>query len=194
MTLFSTGRGKPVDLGFGGFAHVRRGIAYRRARGPYRAAALERLTRGYQAALAGRRPFRGGRGAWLDLSRPRLGWDTYRRRLAAAAAAGAVHRRALNAIYAHAVPAEVQLDAQFHRWRFNIAVPEPDRLVRRLLAAGLFAGRHYASLGGVVGSGRFPEAEALHARVVNLFTDGHYDSAMASRTADLVREHLEATA
>jgi hypothetical protein len=193
VTLFSTGRSKPVDLGFGGFAHVRAGVAYRRGRGTYRAAELARITRRYQAAIAARRPFRGGAGAWLDLARPRISWEAYGRRVTSGRVAGDLHRTALNAIYERALPAEVQLGARFQGWRFNITVPNPDRLVSRLSAAGLFAGRHYASLGGILGSGHFPVAEALHARVVNLFNDGRYDEAMACRTAALVNEHLEAT-
>ena len=193
VTLFSTGHSKPVDLGYGGFAYLHAGIAYRRSRGAYRPAELARITRRYQAAIAARRPFRGGRGAWLDLARPRISWRAYRRRVASVGTSGAPHRRALNAIYARALPAEIQLPLSFQGWRFNITVPEPDQLVRRLFAAGLFASRHYASLGGILGTGHFPVAEALHARVVNLFNDRHYDEAMACRTAELVNDHLEAS-
>jgi hypothetical protein len=190
VTLFSTGRVKPVDVGLGGFAHIRAGVPYRRRRGTFRAAELAWLTRRYQVALADRRPFRRGTGAWLDLARPRPSWDAYRRRVAAAAAAADAHRRALNAIYADALPLEVQLPARFQGWRFNIMVPDPDRFVRGLARVGLFAGRHYASLGGILGEGRFPVAEALHARIVNLFNDHHYDEPMARRTADLVNAYL----
>lgn len=35
VTLFSTGRAKPVDLGFGGFAHCREGVPYQRREETY---------------------------------------------------------------------------------------------------------------------------------------------------------------
>jgi dTDP-4-amino-4,6-dideoxygalactose transaminase len=162
VTLFSTGRAKPVDLGFGGFARCREGVSYR--------------------------PFEGE--SWLDLSAPGLGWDAYRTAIQQALPRVEEHRRRLNAIYTSTLPEEIQLPARFQGWRFHILVPEPDRLVERLFAAGLFASRHYASLGGIFCEERFPEAERLHRGIVNLFNDMYFDEERARRTVDCVLRHL----
>ncbi len=190
VTLFSTGRTKPVDLGFGGFANCREGVSYKRWQAPYSEAMLEEVTRHYKEAMMRGIPCEGGEERWLDLSAPVLGWDFYRTTVREALPRAEEHRRRLNAIYNAALPDEIQLSARFQGWRFHILVPEPDRLVERLFAAGLFASRHYASLGGTFCEGRFPEAERLQRGIVNLFNDRHFDEDQATLTADLVLRHL----
>lgn len=190
VTLFSTGRTKPVDLGFGGFAHCRDEVAYRRREAPYSEAALEEVTRRYKAAVARGIPWKEGGESWLDLSAPVLGWDAYRAAVREASPAAEEHRRRLNALYIAGLPEEIRLPDRFQGWRFNILVPEPDRLVERLFSAGLFAGRHYASLGGIFCAERFPAAERLHGRIVNLFNDRYFDEERACRAVECVLHHL----
>jgi hypothetical protein len=165
VTLYSTGGRKHVDLGLGGFAHLAEGVPYRR-----------------HAA--------GEEGDWLDLSGPILPREEYRQRVRAALAEADGHKSRVNAVYEEALPTEVCLAPAFQGWRFNLLVPEPDRLIERLFAAGLFASRHYAPLGGVSGRGGFPGAERLHAQVVNLFNDRHFDEERARRAAEAVLRHL----
>jgi hypothetical protein len=162
VTLWSTGYAKPVDVGFGGFAHLAEGVPYH-----------SRLD--------------AGREDWLDLTPPEVSWPAYRAGVLAALPEIAEHKRRLNAIYTESLPPEIQLPARFQGWRFQILVPEPDRLVAALFAAGLFASRHYAPL-----EEGFPEAEALHRRVVNLFNDRAFDEDRARRAVEVVREHLQA--
>jgi len=149
-TLFSTGYAKHVDLGYGGFAHLREGLP---------------------VLLSGA---------------PEISWEEHRRRIAEELPRADGHKRRLNAIYADALPPEIQMEPGFQSWRFNIRVPEPDRLVENLFAAGLFASRHYASLE----EGRFPVAERLHGEVVNLFNDRYFDEERAESAARLVLGHL----
>lgn len=189
-TLFSTGRAKHVDLGFGGFAHLGKGVPYRRRNGRYVKADLEEIERDAKQAVALRVPFEGGAGDWLDLSEPALSWETHERSVLETLPGVDEHKRRLNAIYTSALPEEIRLPERFQRWRFNIAVPEPDRLVERLFAAGLFASRHYAPLEGSFGEGRFPVAERLHGQVVNLFNDRYFDEELAERAAKIVLRHL----
>jgi hypothetical protein len=111
----------------------------------------------------------------------------YRRRVIAATAAADEQKEALNAIYARMLPSEIQLPPELQRWRFNIRVPQPDRLMESIFAAGLFASRHYPALGA------FPIAERLHAKIVNLFNDRYFDEARARHVCELVLYHLHTT-
>jgi hypothetical protein len=190
VTLWSTGYAKYVDVGFGGFAHLRKGVPYQRSEGAFSSLVLEEVERGVKEALARGVPFEGPREDWLDLARPEVSWPVYQKGVLAALPEIDEHKRRLNAIYAEALPAEVRLPDRFQGWRFNVLVPEPDRLVERLFAAGLFASRHYASLGGVLGKGRFPQAEALHRWVVNLFNDRSFDEERARHAVEVVLAHL----
>lgn len=190
VTLWSTGYAKHVDVGFGGFAHLCEGVPYRSSEGAFSAAVLEEVERGVKEALARGVPLEGGREDWLDLAHPEVSWPAYRNGVLAALPEIDEHKRRLNAIYTEILPPEIRLPDRFQGWRFNLLVPAPDRLVERLFEAGLFASRHYASLGGVLGEGRFPEAEALHRRVVNLFNDRSFDEERAHRAAEVVLAHL----
>ena len=162
VTLFSTGYAKHTDIGGGGFAHLREDVAYRRDN---RAPA-----------------------EWLDLRPPDSSWDEYRRAIIEGARLSDEHKRRLNAIYAKALPPEIQLPPELQSWRFNIRVPDAARLVSSIFAAGLFASRHYASLGD---AGCFPCAERLHGDIVNLFNDRYFDEERAHRLVELVLRHLD---
>ena len=161
VTLFSTGYAKFADVGEGGFAHLRDDLAYRHAdAGP----------------------------GWLDLRFPAFPWDEYREHTLATTLAASAHKSTLNAIYAQAIPAEVQLPGMFQQWRFNIRVDDSEQLVAALFADGLFASRHYPA------PGDFAVAARLHARIVNLFNDRYFTQDQARRAAEIVNRHLSSRA
>jgi hypothetical protein len=159
VTLFSTGHAKFVDLNEGGFAHVRDGVAYWR-----------------QPPTTD---------PWLDLHPPGTSWEEYCRRIADTMPAVDARKRALNAIYANAFPAGTQLPAEFQQWRFNIRVPDPERLRSAAFEAGLFLSRHYEPF-----ASGFPLATKLHSEIVNLFNDRYFDEARALRMTELTLRHL----
>ncbi|HSF42646.1 MAG TPA: hypothetical protein VLT87_22770 [Thermoanaerobaculia bacterium] len=191
VTLWSTGYAKHVDVGFGGFAHLSPGVPYRQHAGGFSAPALDEIERSVKEAVARGVPFGGGGEDWLELAPPEVSWPAYRKGLLAALPEIDEHKRRLNAVYTEALPPEICLPDRFQEWRFNLLVPEPDELVARLFAAGLFASRHYASLGGVFEEGSFPGAEALHRQVVNLFNDRSFDEERARLAAEVVLRFLE---
>jgi hypothetical protein len=116
---------------------------------------------------------------------PELPWDEYRRRVAGATRAADAQKDALNAIYERLLPADIRFPAALQRWRFNIHVPEAERLIEDVFASGLFASRHYAPLGD------FPVTARVHATIVNLFNDRHFDAERARRISELVLRHVE---
>lgn len=186
VSLFSTGRVKHVDAGGGGFAHLADGVPYHRPDRPDDDACLSAVS----SRLVGE-PFAEQGDEILDLSSPSMSWDDYARKVEALEPAIADHKRRLNAIYAAIIPSRVQLAARFQSWRFNILVREPERLIERLFAEGLFASRHYAPLGRFDPSATpFPHAERLHQSIVNLFNDWYFDEPRAERAAALAREHV----
>ena len=156
LTLWSTGPRKFVDLGCGGFARLAESCRYAESHGTYDPRAREQLEEAVRSAVADRRPFATPVEHWLDLGPPPWPWQEYRARVLQVLPRVSEQRQRLNAIYFERIAAAVQLPAAFQLWRFNISVPAPDRLLRSFLSAGLFAGRHYASLGGGVRPGPLP--------------------------------------
>jgi hypothetical protein len=190
LTLWSTGRRKYLDLGGGGFARLAGSCPYVAQHARFDPQAWLEVAAAARAAVAGRRRFEVTDRDWLDLGPAPCSWQEYRARILEALPRAVERRRLLNAVYAEHIAQEVQLPPAFQQWRFNVVVPEPERLLRSFAEAGLFAGRHYASLGGVFGPEVCRRAEELHASIVNLFNDEHFDEARAREAARLVGDHL----
>jgi len=191
VALYSTGYGKVLDLGGGGFARLAPSAPYAQRELAFDEAALRRLTADYKRALAERRALLRADGDWLDARPPEMSLDTYAETVAGRLAAALEHKARLNAIYRRELPPEICLDEEFCGWRFQIRVRRKDALLSSIFAHGLFASSHYASLDGVLGAGASARAAALHADVVNLFNDGYYTEAQARATVELVRAHVQ---
>jgi dTDP-4-amino-4,6-dideoxygalactose transaminase len=189
-TLFSTGPRKAVDVGFGGFAHLKPGVPCAAGRGAFVPASLTSMEELFRRAVAAGERVTATVSGWLDERTPQVDWQGYRALVGPAAAGAAAHRREINAHYTAAIPAEHQLPARFHGWRFQVRVPAAEALLERLFAAGLFASRHFAPLGQAFGGGPAPVAERLHGEVVNLFNDRNFDIPRARRVTAVVRDHL----
>lgn len=194
VVLYSTDYAKFIDLGGGGFAHIKDELKYIRTPLPYDPVALESNTQAIREALELGVESKYIDSDWLATSASESGFDVYRRKLLDAIPAMKEHKRLLNGIYRAAVPQEQQLPDEFQNWRFSILTSDKEVLLKDIFAAKLFASSHYASMGVIFGKGHFPVAEKLHANVVNLFNDYHYTEEMAIRTAEIVHRHYRAGA
>ncbi|MBN2386934.1 MAG: hypothetical protein JXB85_07930 [Anaerolineales bacterium] len=190
LILYSSGYAKVVDLGFGGYAFLRDEIPYAPQTLPYRREDLEALERAYKQSVAIRQPFVYADSDWLETGRDRPAWDEYGRSVTDGLARGLAHRRAINAIYAARLPAELQLPPEYQGWRFHLRLERRDLVLQAIFAGGLFASAHYASLAGIMAPGSCPQAEGLAGQVLNLFNDHHFTVAMAAKTCDLILEAL----
>lgn len=198
--VYSTGRGKCVDLDGGGFAWLRPGVAYKASAPPYRPAALRRIEAAEKIHKADGTPmFTAGSAGrllaedWLEAVPAAPGaWDALRARIAAAAPGIAAHKTRMNALYQARLPASVRLPVGFHDWRFQIRVPGKRRLLRSIFAAGHFAGDHYHPASRLFGHPPAPQADRLYDSVVNLFNDHNVDADQVKAIAAIVAGHLDA--
>jgi hypothetical protein len=186
VALYSTRYAKMVDIGFGGYAFVREGVPYRHLSLPFDRTDLLTLEAAYKATIADSSPFHYRDSNWLETDAHLPTWDGYAERLSAAIPVSLAHRREINAVYNSTIPVDLRLPERFQLWRYNFRHEAPERLLRALSSAGLFASRHYASLVGIFGPGIGVNSSALAANVVNLFNDYHYTVDMAERTARIV--------
>lgn len=189
--LYSTGYGKPVNVGFGGFAFLGPGISYVRRELPFCTGDLTRLTAEHERAMASGDRLLYRDCDWLDTRPPALPWRAYREIVRGQIGPVYAHKRRLNEIYREVIGAPACFPDAFQQWRFNVRVLEKEALLARLFDEDLFASSHYADLSCTVAQGCAPVAERLHAQVVNLFNDFFYGEEQARRTAEIVREHVE---
>jgi hypothetical protein len=175
-----------VDIGTGGYGVLAEGVPYRSSRLQFESQALDQLIANYKGALARCTPFVYTDSPWLDTHFPELSWTDYQTRVKTERTRMATHKAAINSIYATRLPLEIQLDAVYQGWRFNICVSDKVAVLSIIRDAGLFASGHYDSLPTVFGPGDTPHAKALYSCVVNLFNDRYFDLERAQHLVDVL--------
>ncbi len=191
VLLYSTGLRKYVSLGYGGYGYINDEMPWSIAPTAFVAEDMTQLERSYKSAIEDRHHFAYLDSDWLDNRDLPICPAEYRRHVLQEKGSVGEWKDRINEIYASHLPAEIQLDSHFQNWRFNVLVPERDRLLRSLFDAGLFASSHYASLAGVFSAGRAPVADHYHSRILNLFNDQHFSVQMARGAVDLINKHLD---
>lgn len=194
LTLFSTGRAKHTDIGYGGIG-VLTGEATRRfefGSDATSCAASKQVEDAAKYAIQTKREVVIPDIGWLDTSplpdRP----EKYLREVEVAKRDAVSSRRRLNEIYSSRIPEHVQYDSSFQNWRFNITVANRDVLLNKIFSAGLFASSHYASASESFGGTPKPNADKVFQTIINLFNDRHFLPGMAIDTAKIVRAHIQA--
>ena len=193
VTVVSTGYGKPIDLGGGALALLDPDTRFEASASPvFSVEALRDVENLWRAAAAAGTTMPPPGETWLDRRSPVRSVVELQRRIEDRLVEARRHRALLTGIYRREVPEEAQLPPDCHTWRFQLTVDDAASLVEQIFGAGLFASRHHAVIAPQLGiDGRFPVAEALARRIVNLFNDAHYTAGMAERTGAIVRRHLE---
>ena len=135
----------------------------------------EEIERSYKAAVQGLARFDYQDSDWLQAEGELPGWKIYRRMVEVGLELSLLQKRRLNAIYSARLPKDIQLQEQYQTWRFNIRVKNKKQVMDAVVANGLFASSHYASLAG---------------EVVNLFNDHHFDYDRAEKIVSLILKHL----
>lgn len=191
VALYSTGYAKIVELNFGGYAYLKEDIRYQAQPLPFNQQALDEIERNYKHALESQTPYNYKDSDWLHTVADLPEWYDYCREVEARLKPALAQRAAINEIYARALPAEIQLPAEYQTWRFNLRVKNKGRVLKAIFAAGLFASSHYASLAGIMAPGRSPQAQVLSEEVINLFNDQHFDSERADRVCSVIMENIK---
>lgn len=151
MVLFSTGEKKPINLGIGGIGFVADGWKYAECE-------IEE-------------------NEVLNNSTWELDDDLLLNKMDATIA----HKEKLNAIYRKALPKSIQLPETYQHWRFNILVPNKEKIVKAIFEAGLFASGHYAPQ-----ADDCPIAVKLYEHVINLFNDEYFTEAQAKAVCEVI--------
>ena len=189
VLLFSTGYGKYIDIGIGGYGVLSESTNYQSSKEHYDHSLNKKLTAAYKTAVLNQEPFIYEDGHWLETAPPPLSWTEYTSSVTAEYSKMYNHKSSINALYADALPEDIQLPAEYQDWRFNILVKDKKSILDLISNAGLFASSHYASLAGIFAQGNAPNAESLQAKIVNLFNDRYFDIDKAHRLVQVLLAH-----
>jgi dTDP-4-amino-4,6-dideoxygalactose transaminase len=190
IVLYSTGYGKMIDVGSGGFAWIKPELSYKSNELRFEPSDLTKLENQYKTSIINRIPFIYKDSNWLN-SNAVDHLDEFIHTVNTKLEGIIEHKNQLNSIYCKNLPFSIQLDLKFQLWRFSIRAPQKRKLLARIFKEGLFASSHYTSLDGIFGAGSFPQAEKLHDSVINLFNDYNYSTEQAEKTVQIINQHLE---
>jgi hypothetical protein len=196
--IFSTGYGKVLDLGGGGYGVFYNDLPYAP---PPRLSAEEAQKADAALNASAKTAMEAGRALFTDPQSEPLprwisgdagaNWDDYRALIKNALPAQLTHRDEINQIYAEGLSdleGITPLVPSDPVWRFNLRARRRDELLAYIFKNGLFASAHYYPASDLFGGPTWPVANALHADILNLFNDQHFSAKQARCIVSLARD------
>jgi len=195
VVLFSSGYSKYVDIGWGGYAYADDRLPYNNSYSlRFNHLCLDELQKNIKECLLEQKMLFGYDSDWLDGDIPPISFAEYKKKILGEIGSRTDHKRLLNQIYHTNLPASVQLPDGYHDWRFIIVLSERNVLLKKIFAAGLFAGTNYPSLSHIFGDTTSVVASTLHGKIMNLFNDDCFSPEQAWRVVRIINAHLSKSA
>ena len=190
VVLYSTGYAKIADLGFGGYAFLQERLNYKHRSLPFYDSDLETIEQAYKKSMKTRQPYVYVDAHWLQTDFELPSWQEYSTRVYKATESSLTHRQSINVVYNSLIPRELCLPDEYQLWRFNLRVPEKNKILNAIFNENLFASSHYASLANLMSDDSCPIAQELADHVINLFNDEHYTVEMAEQTSRIIMRSI----
>lgn len=191
MIIFSTGYGKIIDIGFGGYAYINDNLNFRNHKSDFDYICLEKLTNNYKKCINNNKKFEYKDSNWLDNSKANISFCEYKEIIKKNINEVTKLKQNINIIYKENLPEEIQLNEKFQLWRFNVLVPQKDKLIGEIFSNRLFVSSHYDSLDGIFGKGNSVHAKNMSHRIINLFNDKYFNEKKANLLVKIINNHLE---
>ncbi len=185
VVVYSTGSKKMVDMGYGGFGRIKPDVPYLQHVLPLTEGAFEKSVREFQNTYK----YSVAESNWLDTSPPEILFECYRKKVEAQLAQVIEHKRRLNSIYDSLIHKQFQLPKKFQQWRYNITVPNKEKILKEIFNAGGFASSHFQPI--MKEDSAIVQSNKLHERIINLFNDFYYTEAQAEKTAETIARFLK---
>lgn len=190
LILYSTGYSKYVDIGQGGFGYLKKNYEYTRQNLDFSELALREITNQYKSRILRNELFEYTESPWLETTPPSIHFEDYKKKVINHCKLVKLHKKKINTIYTSRIPRKYQLKEDFQNWRFNILIPDKEKLLRKIFDAGLFASSHYASISHIFGKRHSPNSEKLHGQIINLFNDFYFTVEQAEKIVEIIKDHL----
>lgn len=184
LCMYSTGNVKYVDIGYGGFAHVGDGFNYVDFPLVYNKQAEIEFDKHIKQSHAEHCSVDKHimLGAWLNNSG--IDSEILNSEVKKLLNETESHKSKINQIYS---VLRGKLSEKYNDWRFQILVENQEECLRAIFDNGLFASKHYMSLGNdYFDSTKTPNAEWLEAHVINLFNDFRFSIEQARQLVDVL--------
>lgn len=191
ITLFSTGYSKFVDLGFGGYAFLKKQYLYNNNENQYEEKDHDKLVSDFKKALSSNTKFVYKDSNWLDTNKINLKKEEYFTIIKKRITEVEKNKESINKIYTELINPKFQLDNIFNNWRFNIKVNNKELVLSKIFENNLFASSHYQSLVGIFGKGNGNNAKTIHSKIINLFNDFRFDEEKAKLVSKIINKYAK---
>ncbi len=186
LILYSTGKLKCVDIGWGGFGFLADGVKYSINTLPYNEAdnkLFERHMKECRAEIGKHVDIDIVLSDWLQIDN---NFDNYFIKVEEELKKIKAHKNQINNIYKNL---NSNLGEAYNNWRFELLVDNPDECRNVLFENNLFCSSHYISLGnGFFQDIKTPVCDYLKSHVLNLFNDSYYSVLQAIQTAEILKK------
>ncbi|MBD3362740.1 DegT/DnrJ/EryC1/StrS aminotransferase family protein [Candidatus Dojkabacteria bacterium] len=190
LTIFSTGYAKYVDFGYGGFGFLNKKIKYHKFHLDYDEEDLLRITKQYKKCIKDKERFIYKDNNWLDNTKFKFSKAEYFQRIKNGIGEASRVKKEINKIYREKLPQSIFLPGKFQNWRFNILIPNKEKIIKEIFNAGLFASSHYNSLVPLFFNSEAEKASYLQKRIINLFNDKYFSSDKAKKICKIINKYI----
>jgi hypothetical protein len=189
LTLFSTGYGKFVEYGEGGYGWLGPKVceSYRELNLTFSEADHSGLITKFNQVMVSKESFQYVDNDWLICKPYKTDTKQYMLNIKSDIDDVLIHKKTLNGIYKNNIPEKFCIDDSFNYWRYSIMVNNKDEVLQSIFDAGYFASSHYMSLAGIFDNSDAPVARMTHNKIVNLFNDFRISPFMAEEIGKLVK-------
>ncbi|MCX7999931.1 MAG: hypothetical protein N3A69_13425, partial [Leptospiraceae bacterium] len=197
LVLFSTGKSKIVDLGYGAIAFCKPSYkleVHETVMKTFTNSYYEQLERKWKDALANKKIFLIDNlvfSEWIDCNN-NLITSNYERELEVKRREILIHKERINRIYKEIIPKELIAHNLSDIWRFNLFVKNKKILLNSIFEKGLFASSHYANCERVLyGKSDLEGSNFVEKNIVNLFNDFNFNESMAENCGFIIKDLFE---
>ena len=191
--LFSTGYAKYVELSYGGFANIIKGVdSYEFRELPYdKEVEINQQLHIKKCLNEDSRYLLSSDIPWLDCSKLKMSGQEYLALIEKKKTVVQENKELINSIYRENLPQSIQMGNEYENWRFCILVNNQQQLLEQIFRNNLFAGTNFPSISYMFKGVHSQNAEDESSRIINLFNDFRINKEQALRLCDIIVSNYE---
>lgn len=195
LTLFSTGKGKVVELGFGAFGHLTKSLEVREEFsrfGEWKSSAYNDLETYWKGVINGTKFDHNTvlTKDWIDEGRQLISSEhDYMHTVNNSIEHILSHKSTINEIYRTEIDPDFHWNPSGNLWRFNLLVDNSKLVMSEIFSKGLFASQHYANTARYIRNIKtLKNADLVENHMINLFNSQNITHSFAQQCAEIIRD------
>lgn len=187
--LYSTGYGKQVNLGFGGYCKSKQNLNESECL-KYTGLNIEMF---YKETIKSGNTIKEFPIGWLSLDDINISKDLYFKQINDFRVKIVKYKAKINSIYNQELKFVNRLPSEFQNWRYNILVSkdEKEEILTQLFKNKCFASSHYSPVNNIFNQDYFNITSDISNRIINLFNDYYYTEEKAYLTTQIINKILK---